>query len=77
MLWPRSSWGSGAASFTNGQFRIQLSGDVGQRLRLESSTNLLHWENLGHLTLTNASGVFYDAVPLPEPQQFYRAALAP
>jgi len=67
----------GAASFTNGQFRLQLGGNVGQRLRLESSTNLLTWENLGAITLTNASGFFYDAAPLDTPGRFYRAALAP
>jgi uncharacterized lipoprotein YddW (UPF0748 family) len=67
----------GAASFTNGQFRLHLSGNVGQRLRMERSTNLLHWENLGHLTLTNTGGIFHDAAPLPVPQRFYRAALAP
>jgi uncharacterized lipoprotein YddW (UPF0748 family) len=67
----------GAASFTNGQFRLRLGGNVGQRFRMESSTNLMNWENLGSITLTNGAGVFYDAAPPDTLRRFYRAALAP
>jgi hypothetical protein len=66
----------GAASFTNGQFRLRLSGNVGQRFRMESSTHLTGWTSLATVTLTNATAFFLDPVN-GDSQRFYRAALAP
>lgn len=67
----------GPASFTNGQFRLRLVGNAGQRLRVENSSNLVHWSALGTITLTNTSGAFFDSFPEPAGARFYRAALVP
>ncbi len=67
----------GITSYTNGQFRFQLGGNVGQRLRVESSTNLTDWVALGTMTLTNVATTFVDSNAVASRQRFYRAALAP
>jgi uncharacterized lipoprotein YddW (UPF0748 family) len=67
----------GAASFTNGQFRLRLGGNVGQRLRVEGSTNLTSWDSLGVVTLTNAVATYLDPASTTSGPRFYRAALAP
>lgn len=67
----------GIASFTNGQFRLRLGGNVGQRLRVEGSTNLTSWVSLGVVTLTNSVATYLDPDSATSGQRFYRAALAP
>jgi hypothetical protein len=67
----------GASGFTNGQFRLRLGGNVGQRLRVESSTNLTSWVSLGVVTLTNSAATYLDSASAASGQRFYRAALAP
>src|SRR5690606_33571250 len=67
----------GAGGFTNGHFRLRLAGNVGQRLRVESSTNLTSWVSLGVVTLTNSVATYLDPSSATSGQRFYRAALAP
>ena len=67
----------GLASFTNGQFRLRLGGNVGQRIRVEESTNLANWTSLGIVTLTNSTGTFLCPATTSPAPRFYRAALAP
>ena len=61
---------------TNGQFPLRLGGNVGQRLRIESSTNLINWTALTNITLPGALGIVY-VTTTNTPFRFYRAALAP
>jgi uncharacterized lipoprotein YddW (UPF0748 family) len=67
----------GAGGFTNGHFRLRLGGNVGQRLRVESSTNLTSWVSLGVVTLTNSMATYLDPSGATSGRRFYRAALAP
>ena len=61
---------------TNGQFPLRLGGNVGQRLRIESSTNLVNWTSLTNVTMPGAFGEVTVAAT-NAPLRFYRAALAP
>ena len=63
-------------ALTNGQLSLQLGGNVGQRLRIESSTNLATWSPHTNVTMTGAlGGITVSTVNAP--LRFYRAALAP
>jgi len=66
-----------AGSVTNGQFQVQLQGNAGQRIRLEGSSNAVHWTTLATVTLTNVSRTWVDSTSASVPQRFYRASLAP
>ena len=61
---------------TNGPFPLRLGGNVGQRLRIESSTNLVNWTSLTNVTMPGAFGEVTVAAT-NAPLRFYRAALAP
>ena len=61
---------------TNGQFPLRLGGNVGQRLRIESSTNLVNWTSHTNVTMPGALGDVTVAAT-NAPLRFYRAALAP
>lgn len=61
---------------TNGQFPLRLGGNVGQRLRIESSVDLVNWTALTNVIMPGALG---DVVVTTTNAsfRFYRAALAP
>ena len=61
---------------TNGQFPLRLGGNVGQRLRIESSPDLVNWTAVTNITMPGALGNV--AVTTTNASfRFYRAALAP
>jgi hypothetical protein len=61
---------------TNGALPIRLNGNVGQRFRIESSTDLVNWSAHQNVTMpgavTNITLSFAN-----EAARYYRAALAP
>jgi hypothetical protein len=61
---------------TNGQFPLRLGGNVGQRLRIESSPDLANWTLHTNVTMPGALGNF-TVTATNAPLRFYRAALAP
>ncbi len=61
---------------TNGQLPLRLGGNVGQRLRIESSTNLVNWTSHTNVTMSGALGNVAVSTT-NAPFRFYRAALAP
>ncbi len=58
-------------------FRLTLTGEFGERYRIDGATNLPHWTPL--ITLTNHYGTvqFTDPLATNAPQRFYRAVLVP
>jgi len=65
------------AKSANGQFPLLLSGNVGQRIQIQSSTNLLDWSPLAIVGMTNASAAWIDEIAGDSTVRFYRATLAP
>ncbi len=59
-----------AASWVNGQFRLRITGEPGQRLRLEESDDLLHWSTLDSITLGDGPHDFVE--PGASDSKFYR-----
>ncbi len=66
-----------AGGLANGQFPLLIGGNVGQRIRIEFSTNIPIWTSLATITMTNASKVFVDSSASTSAARFYRATLAP
>lgn len=66
---------NGLSGFTNGQFRIGISGPAGSNVVIQASTNLLNWDSI--LTNPLNGGLLFhtDARFSEFPQQFYRALL--
>lgn len=63
-------------SVTNGQLALRLGGNVNQRVRIESSTNMVTWSDLTNIAMPSAIGNLTVATT-NAPLRFYRAALAP
>lgn len=61
---------------TNGQLALRLGGNVNQRLRIESSTDMVNWGSLTNVTMPGALGDI-NVATTNAPLRFYRAALAP
>jgi len=59
-----------------GQLPVRINGTVGQRIRLESSTNLIHWTLDNNLTMS-AAVTNINLSTTNGSIRFYRAALAP
>lgn len=62
---------------TNGVFPLRLGGNVGQKLRVEISTNLLNWTLLSNVTMPAAQTNFADVTTTNATTRYYRAALSP
>lgn len=60
-----------------GCFDLELSGNVGQRIRVEASADARNWTTLATVTLTNAHAAYTDTGATTNAWRFYRAALAP
>ena len=58
-------------------FRFILNGDAGQKLDVQTSTNLVNWTR--HTTVTNVDGRLEIVVPVQagDRQRYYRAVLSP
>jgi Putative Ig domain len=66
-----------SATAMNGQFTLQVAGDVGPDYFIESSTNLVHWSTV---FATNAPGlpfIWADPDYGQTPLRFYRIRLGP
>ena len=65
------------AGVTNGVFPLRLGGNVGQKLRVEISTDLSNWTLLANVTMPAAQTDFSDSTTTNALTRFYRAALSP
>jgi hypothetical protein len=63
--------------FANGQFSFSISGFRGQRIALQTSTNLLEWISLGTNTMGNSPLPFVDSSSGNFSQRYFRAVLIP
>jgi len=66
-----------AASMTNGQFPLIISGDVGPDYIIQSSTNLTSWSAISTSTPSATPYFFSDTNTASFPFIFYRALLGP
>jgi hypothetical protein len=71
---PTLSLAAGGGS--DNQFLLSVGGNVGQRIRVEASTQLSAWDPLTTLALTNARATYLDTTSSSR-QRVYRAMLAP
>jgi hypothetical protein len=55
------------------QVELILSGQPGDSVTIQRSSNLVHWLPLVTLTNTDGALQFTDATAMDTPQQFYRA----
>jgi hypothetical protein len=58
-----------------GMFRFTIHGDAGQRLQIETSTNLVTWVSQGAVTNLNGRTDFVPPAPVDSGPRFYRAVL--
>lgn len=66
-----------SVALTNGQFALQVSGDVGPDYVLLASTNLVNWRPLSTNTPTSMPLWLADPGAAQHPQRFYRLQLGP
>jgi hypothetical protein len=57
----------------NGGVRLPMTGEPGQSISLETSTNLQAWQSLGSFVMTNGTMLWEDSRAGAEHQRFYRA----
>jgi hypothetical protein len=57
----------------NGQFQMQVTGEVGQTVVIEASTNSVHWEPISTNLLTEPIFEFEDSDATKHSSRFYRA----
>jgi hypothetical protein len=69
--------GLGGASVSNGQFRLQISGDSGLDYTVQGSTNLLDWTSLWTTNPPALPFPFVDASSTNYFRRFYRVLLGP
>ena len=60
----------------DGQIRLEIIGQLGVRYSVETSSNLVHWTNLGILVNTNVTSGLLDTQAAVFNQRFYRGILA-
>jgi hypothetical protein len=65
-------WGPAAGALTNG-FVLQVNATAGYGYLIQASTNLVDWEPIQYLVLTNSSVYFTDYYAPGYSQRFYRA----
>ncbi|MFN7141078.1 MAG: hypothetical protein ACK4UN_17245, partial [Limisphaerales bacterium] len=63
-----------SATRNNGFVNLQFTGEPGRRYQIESSTNLVHWNEVTPLVLTNGAAQFITAPRIPT---FYRSRFLP
>ena len=61
---------------TNGQLALRLGGNINQRIRIESSTDMVNWSVITNITMPGALGNL-NVATTNSPLRFYRAALTP
>ena len=69
-------FGSAAGVLTNG-FALELQGTPGYGYLIQTSTNLVDWQPVQYLVLTNSSGFYSDYYAPHYGQRFYRALTVP
>jgi hypothetical protein len=52
---------------------LSLEGPTGQSYTIQSSTDLISWQNLTNITTTQTTSVILDALPAGSERSFYRA----
>lgn len=62
-----------AARLPNGHVSLVITSALGDNFWLDASTNLVAWQPLANLTLTNHPFTFTDTTANNSPQRFYRA----
>jgi hypothetical protein len=65
------------ARLPDGRFQFSVSGTPGSRILIESSPDMVHWQDLMTLVLPSATLVLYDPDTGLQPRLFYRARLQP
>jgi hypothetical protein len=63
--------------FTNGQFTLQVTGDIGPDYLIETSTNLLHWNTIFTTNSPTLPFTWSDSESGQSAQRFYRVLLGP
>lgn len=66
-----------ALGVTNFSFQLLVHGYPGQRIAVETSTNLLNWISIATNILSAGSVQISDAFATDQPRRFYRAVLKP
>ena len=61
----------------NGAFQLTLSGDIGQKYAVETSTNFTTWRALGTVTNITGQTQFSDSTASGTKVRFYRARVTP
>ncbi len=62
----------GELEFTNGVFQFTLSGEVGKEYVIQSSSNLVQWDNLTNIVYGETFADFSEIVT-NHPAHFFRA----
>jgi hypothetical protein len=63
--------------FTNGQFTLQVTGDIGPDYSIDTSTNLLHWNTIFTTNSPTLPFTWSDSEYGQSAQRFYRVLLGP
>lgn len=61
-----------SVAVSSNQIEITLSGETGGNYSIQSSTNLIDWEDVRNVILTNGAFQFTDPITDEQPQRFYR-----
>ncbi|MDB6064513.1 MAG: hypothetical protein JWR26_721 [Pedosphaera sp.] len=61
----------------NGQFQFALLGEPDRRYQVQSSANLISWQDLGTILATNSSMTFVDTNSSVSGRRFYRTVTLP
>jgi hypothetical protein len=64
-------------SATQGNCRLVISGEPGQQFRIDASSDLVNWAEIGSVTLTTRESQFSDERAGEFRSRFYRAVLVP
>jgi len=62
---------------SNGQVQFSLTAPGASQAKVQGSSNLADWQDLGTVPVTNNSGSFTDATAPGMPSRFYRLYIAP
>ena len=77
LLPPAPSQFSSAAVAVDQSLQFTLTGEPGATYLIQTSTNLVDWETLSTLVLTNGSTLFNAGAVTNDAQRYFRAQLGP
>jgi hypothetical protein len=65
------------SALAGNRVQVSFAGISNVNYRIDASTNLINWRNLGSAFNTNGAVSFTDATVTNSPMRFYRAVWAP